>query len=143
MKKRPSPSPACPCHSGQPYRVCCRPWHKGQAAPTAVQLMRSRYAAYALNLPDYIMATTHPASPHWQANTAEWRQEVALFSRQTQFTGLTIGAAAEEESWATVAFFAQLVQDGRDASFGEQSLFECVDGRWLYLQPLSKEVTIS
>ena len=45
-----------------PYAQCCEPLHKGErAAETAEMLMRSRYAAFVLALPDYIVATTLPA----------------------------------------------------------------------------------
>lgn len=45
-----------------PYAQCCEPLHKGQrAAETAEMLMRSRYAAFVLVLPDYIVATSLPA----------------------------------------------------------------------------------
>ena len=62
----------CPCQlnpsttqtlgSPLPYAQCCEPLHKGErTAETAEMLMRSRYAAFVLVLPDYIVATTLPA----------------------------------------------------------------------------------
>ena len=62
----------CPCQlnpniiqtlgSPLPYAQCCEPLHKGdRVADTAEILMRSRYAAFVLVLPDYIVATTLPA----------------------------------------------------------------------------------
>ncbi|MBJ7449651.1 MAG: hypothetical protein JHC93_04750, partial [Parachlamydiales bacterium] len=50
----------CPCHSSLDYEKCCKPFHDGIPAPTALALMRSRYSAYALHLIEYIIATTHP-----------------------------------------------------------------------------------
>ncbi|MCP4475976.1 MAG: hypothetical protein GY821_15710, partial [Gammaproteobacteria bacterium] len=48
----------CPCRSGQLYRQCCEPLIRGQQhAKTPLQLMRSRYIAYALENMDYIEAT--------------------------------------------------------------------------------------
>lgn len=49
----------CPCYSGKAYADCCQPLHHGLAAPDAERLMRSRYSAYALKLPDYILQTWH------------------------------------------------------------------------------------
>lgn len=44
------------------YSQCCEPLHNGErTAETAEMLMRSRYAAFVLVLPDYIVATTLPA----------------------------------------------------------------------------------
>ncbi|WP_309294271.1 SEC-C metal-binding domain-containing protein [Azonexus sp.] len=38
----------CPCASGQAYADCCARPHGGEAAATALALMRSRYCAYVL-----------------------------------------------------------------------------------------------
>lgn len=44
------------------YSQCCEPLHnRERSAETAEMLMRSRYAAFVLALPDYIVATTLPA----------------------------------------------------------------------------------
>ena len=91
--------------------------------------MRSRYAAYALHLPDYIVATTHADNPSPPG-------EISDFCLNTQFVGLTILAESEELPFATVTFHAHLTQQGQDASFTEKSLFEKVDGKWLYLDRL-------
>ena len=91
--------------------------------------MRSRYSAYALHLPDYIVATTHPDNPSPPG-------EISDFCLNTQFVGLTILAESEELPFATVTFHAHLTQQGQDASFTEKSLFEKVDGKWLYLDRL-------
>ena len=54
----------CPCHSGLRYKACCAPFHDGaHEAPTPEALMRSRYAAFALGLGEYLVRTlpsTHP-----------------------------------------------------------------------------------
>lgn len=94
--------------------------------------MRSRYCAYALGLTDYILATTDPSGPHFEADTAAWRESVANFSARTRFLGLTVESASEEGDAGRVRFVAALERDGQDASFGETSLFSRVAGRWLY-----------
>lgn len=51
----------CPCLSGLPYAECCGPLHAGtRPAATAEQLMRSRYSAFAVDDPDYLLRTWHP-----------------------------------------------------------------------------------
>ena len=128
----------CPCHSGQPYSTCCQPYHDGQIPVLAEALMRSRYAAYALSKVGYIVQTTHPDSPLRPQNEIVWRKDLQQFCRETKFMGLQIVAAAEiDRQTATVTFRAILWQGGRDASFTEQSLFERVRGRWLYVKPLT------
>jgi SEC-C motif domain protein len=116
----------CPCHSGKAYSECCEPFHKGQLAPNALLLMRSRYTAYALNLPDYIIQTALPLNP-----TA--LHEISQFSLQTQFIGLTIIDFQEKGNTATVTFKAHLKQNQQDASFTEKSHFLKHEGKWFYM----------
>ena len=122
----------CPCGSGKHYAVCCKPFHQGQLPDTALELMRSRYAAFALNLPDYIISTTHPASPQFFHDTVQWRQKIAKFCTQTAFKKLEVRDFQEKEPFATVTFAAHLEQNNKDVSFTERSYFEKVKGRWLY-----------
>jgi SEC-C motif-containing protein len=50
----------CPCKSSYEYKACCGQYHNGkQSAATAEALMRSRYSAYALQLPRYLFKTWH------------------------------------------------------------------------------------
>jgi SEC-C motif-containing protein len=57
---------------------------------TALLLMRSRYAGYALGLADYIIETTHHSNPSCQLFRERWRKEIVAFSKNTAFEGLTI-----------------------------------------------------
>ncbi len=126
---------SCPCHSGRPYPQCCQPYHKGKLPETAVALMRSRYAAYALGKISYVMQTQTPP----QSDKAAWRKSLKQFSQQTNFVGLAVLAAAElSPTRATVTFVAMLIQEGQDASFEECSLFEQVNGRWRYIKAVTK-----
>jgi peptide deformylase len=122
----------CPCRSGHQYETCCRPFHQGRWPDTALQLMRSRYAAYALCIPDYLIRTTHPASPQFVHDLAEWARKISEFSSHTEFKDLEILASQESGPFATVTFIAHLFQDGKDVSFTEKSYFEKVKGKWLY-----------
>lgn len=123
----------CPCRSGAPYETCCRPFHLGKNPDTALQLMRSRYAAYALSLSDYIIHTTHPANPQFSPDAAEWARQISEFSAHTEFKDLKILSFQESGASATVTFFAHLLQGQKDTSFTEKSFFEKVNGKWLYL----------
>lgn len=124
----------CPCHSGFLYSACCQPYHEGVPPPNASALMRSRYSAFALNLPQYIIQTTHPKNPQYQNNTSKWTQELQTFSRQTEFIGLEILEIKENEPEAYVTFHAKLKQMGKDASFTEKSRFAKENQHWYYLE---------
>jgi len=94
--------------------------------------MRSRYAAYALNKPDYIIQTTHPAHPEFQNDHFKWTYEISLFCRTTQFKGLDILEFIDGSSNASVTFHAHLYQDVQEISFVEKSVFKKLHERWLY-----------
>lgn len=122
----------CPCHSGKPYAECCAPYHKGTPAENARALMRSRYAAYALQLADYIIQTTHPTNLAYKSDQHAWKQELVQYRRDMEFTGLDILEFVDGKERATVTFRAHLKQGDLDASFTEKSLFLKENGRWYY-----------
>ena len=97
--------------------------------------MRSRYTAYALNNLDYIMATTHPDSPHFSNNSFEWRRDLESFSLNTQFAGLQV-LSVELDTVTFRATLLELAVPKRDISFTECSLFRRVNGRWLYVEAI-------
>lgn len=121
----------CPCFSGKSYKECCKPYHEGTAAENALILMRSRYAAYALGLADYIIKTTHRTNPHTLSDLAAWKTQILDFSKNTQFVGLTIVEFTDGEI-AYVTFTAHLKQGNRDVSFTEKSRFLKENGFWTY-----------
>jgi SEC-C motif domain protein len=119
----------CPCCSGLTYEMCCQPFHLGAEPPTALQLMRSRYSAYATENALYIQKTTHPKkSPHYNPDKARWRQEIDHFCRTTQFVKLEIVDFGE--NW--VSFKAHLIQEGKPLLLQEKSFFEKVGPHWRY-----------
>jgi peptide deformylase len=122
----------CPCGSGKHYQDCCQPFHAGQVPPDALTLMRSRYAAYALNLPDYIIKTTHPASPQYSDDYSRWAKKLSSFSQHCKFEKLEVLDFKEQRDVATVTFVAHLSQNGQDATFTEKSYFDKVNGKWMY-----------
>ena len=101
--------------------------------------MRARYAAYAQSKVRFLIETTHPDSPQWQADKTVWRKELLHFCRRTHFVGLEIrnaGISTSDASTATVTFHAILIQAGKDASFIEKSLFQRQNNKWLYVKAL-------
>lgn len=122
----------CPCTSGDSYKSCCRRFHRGVPVENALELMRSRFSAYALNLPEYIVETTHPASPEFSSNLFSWKRKLSRFCQSSQFKKLDILEFKERNSLATVTFVAYIYQGEHDVTFTEKSFFEKIRGRWLY-----------
>jgi len=120
-----TPAEPCPCGSGQAYSDCCGPWHAGIPAPDAVKLMRSRYAAYALKLEPYLLAT-------WHADTCP--ASLGLADDPARWIGLEVRRATQDSAdRATVEFVARCKIAGRAHRLHERSRFVKIDGRWFYL----------
>jgi SEC-C motif-containing protein len=117
----------CPCGTGLPYAECCGRLHDGSAtAATAEQLMRSRYSAFAVGDPTYLLTTWHSAT----------RPRTLDLDPDVRWTGLEVlgttggGLLAAE---GTVEFRAAHVVDGARGAQHENSRFAREDGRWRYL----------
>ena len=122
---------ACPCGSGSPEAACCARYHRGEVAPTALALMRSRYTAYVRGEIDYLLAT-HDASTRGSVD----RAAVARWSRETEWQGLEIvatEAGGEGDQTGIVEFIARGVTAGRPFAQRERSRFRRVDGAWFYV----------
>jgi SEC-C motif-containing protein len=121
----------CPCHSGLRYVACCKPLHEGQReAETPEALMRSRYAAFALGLGDYLVKTLSADHPDRAAPDAA---RVLSQARAGQrFLGLTIREASAEGDRGVVLFRARIFERGVDRSFSERSRFRREGGAWRY-----------
>jgi SEC-C motif-containing protein len=132
-----SPDAACPCGSARKFKRCCLRLHRGATAATPEALMRSRYAAYVVGDVEYIIATTDPEGPQFQADRAAWSRSIAAFSAATRFEQLEVRAATPiVDERGEVEFFARLSRAGEDVSFTERSEFVRREGRWLYVGPL-------
>ena len=123
MKQR-GASTACPCGGGH-YDSCCGRWHRGAPAPTAAELMRSRYSAYAMGLSDYLAATWHPRT---RPPLSELQEDGAA-----RWLGLELRSAQEHGDEATVEFVARYKTGGRAHRLHEVSRFLREQGRWFYL----------
>ncbi len=121
------PQPAeCPCGSGQPYSQCCGTWHAGfadgQHAPTAEALMRSRYSAYVLGLPDYLLSTWHPGTAPGELDLPP-----------IKWLGLEVRHVQEQGDAAVIEFVARYREGGRGGRLHETSRFVRQQGRWTYI----------
>ena len=121
----------CPCSSGKVYSRCCEPFHMGELPDTPLQLMRSRYSAYALTLPKYIIETTHKDHKDQQKHES-WEGEIGEFCKNTVFHKLEIISFTQEKAEGTVTFIAYLEQKKSRFCLKEKSLFYKVEGKWMY-----------
>ena len=123
---------SCPCDLGRPYAACCGRFHAGEPAPDARALMRSRYSAFVHGLADYLLATWHPSTRPASLDLADPP------GQRTQWLGLTVERFEQTgDTTAEVAFVARYrIGGGRAVRLVEHSRFECIDGRWYYLDAL-------
>jgi SEC-C motif domain protein len=131
----------CPCGTGRRYPDCCGPFvDDGIPAPTAEELMRSRYTAYALRRPEHLLRTWHPST----------RPEDLVLDRGWVWEGLEVvgreGGQVDDDE-GVVEFRARWRQDPNPAAgvprlatryptsgvMNERSLFRRRGGRWMYL----------
>jgi len=122
----------CPCGSSQKYKKCCKIFHNGSFAKTALELMKSRYSAFVVGDSKYIIKTTHPQNIDYTDDIDTWTLSIKQFSKNTEFKGLIIHEFIEKENEAYVTFQAILEQNLQDASFLEKSKFLKIDNQWLY-----------
>ena len=121
----------CPCGTGLTYAECCGRLHDGTAtAGTAEQLMRSRYSAFAVGDPAYLLDTWHPST----------RPPSLELDPTVRWTGLDVLATTDGGLLAaegTVEFRAHYVVHGTAGAQHERSRFLREQGRWRYLDGVS------
>ena len=127
-----APNLPCACHSGIKYKRCCRPIHRGRPAEGPDTLVRARFSGFAYGLAGFVMGTTDPSGPVFEADAEAWERSILSFSGGTLFTGLAILAVTHGAAEGRVTFRASLRQGGKDASFTEQSRFVRSGDAWLY-----------
>jgi len=130
MNSPTSPGP-CPCGTGRSYSACCGALHaahaagRGLTAATPEALMRSRYAAFALDQRAYLLATWHPST----RPAALEPPEPGL-----KWLGLTVKRATmHDDEHGSVEFVARSKLAGRAHRLHETSRFVRDDGEWFYL----------
>jgi SEC-C motif-containing protein len=119
----------CPCGLGEEYDSCCGRYHGGTFAPTAEQLMRSRYSAFALGDADYLLRTWHPSS---RPRTLELDPKI----QWTRLAVLETDGGGLLDTTGTVKFRAIYVLDGKRHVMDETSRFVREGKRWLYVGPV-------
>ena len=138
------------------YKDCCQPYHDrlcikkndnsdAISADTAERLMRTRYSAFVLVKPDYIVATTAPAQ-----QTLLDVEAIESWAKETDWAGLEIVAHTPKlgKCHAQVEFKAYYNAHDRLQAHHELSAFVKIkneatnDGSWYFLDPtVSMSVT--
>ena len=124
----PKPNDPCPCCSEKTFAKCCDPFLSGKRIPkTPKQLMRSRFAAYAIgDHGQYLMETWHPA--YSRGNTAN-----SLSMKTHDWRSLKVLQAGQEGDRGGVEFVADYVDPkGVLQRHHEISVFVRHKGRWFY-----------
>lgn len=120
----------CPCGSGSTYDACCGRFHRGaEQAATAPELMRSRYAAYAVGDLDYVFRTWHPRT----------RPDDPKPQSGTTWTALEIVDVLDggpDDTEGVVEFRAHFTSPAGAEVLHERSTFERRAGRWVYVTAL-------
>ena len=144
MIKLVKPGQPCPCTSGERYGDCCRLLHRGGHAETAVALMRSRYAAFAIGDVGYLDVTQHPEHVDQAVPADERRRRLGAFCRSARFAGLKIVDHDVDGDDALVLFVARIFIGSADETSMECSRFRRHAGAWRYLAgDLSDDVAAS
>ncbi|MEV8337439.1 YchJ family metal-binding protein [Leucobacter sp. NPDC077196] len=118
----------CPCGRGIAFSDCCGPLHAGEPAPTAERLMRSRYSAFAVGDPGYLLrtwdATTRPMGLELDGDLT-WQR---LFVERAE-----AGGPFDDEGFVTFTAIAR-GPEGRIEQ-RERSRFRRAgpDRRWVYV----------
>lgn len=126
-----SPDLPCPCASARRYADCCGRLHAEHAtrgtlaAPTPEALMRSRYAAFVLDLRPYLIAS-------WHASTRP--PDLEPPESGLKWLGLDVKRAAMQDAdHGTVEFVARSKLGGRAHRLHEISRFVREGGEWFYV----------
>jgi SEC-C motif-containing protein len=119
-------SVSCYCCSLSLFENCCAPYINGiKKAPTALLLMRSRYAAYVTHQADYLLATTHISQRKYYS-----KSDILHWANSNQWQKLEIISFTEN----TVNFKAYFIDENKDNKIHhELSTFVFENGSWFYV----------
>jgi len=116
----------CPCGSGESFAACCGPVLRGEPAPTAARLMRSRYTAFFVGDADHLSRSWHPRT---RPGAIEIDDEV----RWTGLKILKVEAGGPDDADGVVEFSASWSDGTGSGLLHERSRFVRQRGRWWYL----------
>ena len=87
--------------------------------------MRSRYVAYKLKIPEYIISTTHTENIDFNTDNIQWKKDILEFCKDCTFNKLTILEFTDGLNESFVIFKVSIICNFKDNSFTEKSkIFE-------------------
>lgn len=117
----------CPC-GGETFGACCGPLLDGAAAATAVELMRSRFTAFAVGDAGYLLRTWHPM-------TSPASVDLDAGLRWERLEIVRTAAGGPDDARGIVEFRAhwRASGSGERGVLHETSRFRRAAGGWLYV----------
>jgi SEC-C motif-containing protein len=97
--------------------------------------MRSRYAAFALGLGEYLVDTLaheHADHPDHGVPRQKLASQLRKARERQRFMGLSIVHTSADDVTGEVLFVATIFERGQDCSFAELSRFVREQGAWRY-----------
>lgn len=127
----------CPCGSTEPYQKCCGLYHETFTAPTAENLMRSRYSAFCLANINYIEKTMCGAAMQKfdKAAAEKWAKAVYWLGLKI----IKIGNDSDDEHKGYVEFIASFMEKNHIKHIHECSEFKKINGQWFYVDGIKPE----
>ncbi|POP53656.1 YchJ family protein [Zhongshania marina] len=127
-----SVAPTCHCGSENAFIDCCDRYLSGaESAPTAEALMRSRYSAFCLRNPDYLLATLQKDIRAKETRKALLKSFAGTQWRQLKVIRCQRGLLGDKAG--EVEFAAFFTQDDEGGQLHERSRFVFEDERWFYV----------
>lgn len=120
----------CVCGSGLSAENCCDPILAGKPAPTALALMRARYAAYATGNINYVEETCTP-----ELRVEFNRLDAERYSEEAEWLGLKILRVVDggiDDQTGQVEFMTQYKFQGKSLTQYELAGFSRINGKWFY-----------
>lgn len=123
---------ACLCGFNRDVSECCGPIHRGEKkATTALELMRSRYCAFASGRVDYILATVDPSKREGYSS-----KDIREWSEGSEWLGLEIvdtQAGGVHDDEGVVEFIARYRSKDEEVAHHERAQFRRIDGEWFFM----------
>ena len=118
----------CKCGSDLSYEACCGRLVKGEAkAQNPLELMKSRYSAYALGEGSYLVRTS-VKEHRYEADAAL----IEEFAKNSEWLKLEIVQSSEAGETGMVEFKAYYRENGEIKLHHEKSTFIKEAGEWFY-----------
>ena len=122
----------CPCGSDKSFGECCEPFLNGMRnAPTAEDLMRARYSAFATANIDFIERTTHSSARAGfdRGGARKWAEGSQWHSLEI----LNVIGGKEDDAEGTVEFIATYSQKDEKINHHEAATFRKEAETWTFV----------